>query len=181
MRVVKPLILLPLGLLSSCLDFGPLQMPPNYADMATPPDLSHPVSDLALGPRDLALGPPDLSPPVLVVPAGCTFTTVRLADFYAAVITSNCATAGCHISGGTLPRMDTSAIFFASTVSASSSNGMKYITPGNANTSYLLYKVMGQQAKVTTSPGNQMPNGKPALSPTQQCQLINWVLSGALM
>lgn len=174
MRVVKPLILLPLGLLSSCLDFGPLQMPPNYADMATPPDLSHPVSDLALG-------PPDLSPAVLVVPAGCTFTTVRLTDFYPAVVTSNCATAGCHISGGSLPRMDTAAIFFASTVSASSSNGMKYITPNNANTSYLLYKVMGQQAKVTTSPGNQMPNGKPALSPTQQCQLINWVLSGALM
>lgn len=153
----------------------------NNTPMNGTPDMAMvpPGSDLAMTPADMATTPPDMVPPKLDT-TGCAAANVTASAFYGTIVSGTCTTPnGCHGTGGTLPVMDTMANFIANTKGKQSSNGMNYVTANDVDKSYLLYKVTGQHVKVTQFPGVQMPSGKTPYTAAQQCQMINWVKSGA--
>jgi hypothetical protein len=52
------------------------------------------------------------------------------------------------------------------------------VTPGDVNASYLIYKLVGQQADAGGL-GDRMPQGGPYLDDVSLCRVINWVKTGA--
>ena len=92
------------------------------------------------------------------------------------IFTQSCATnLACHVAGGAGP-VDLSApgsyaaIF---EVPASQDPTKSYVTPFNADASYLFDKVIG------TGLGSRMPLGAPPLSAEQEAAIRNWILEGA--
>jgi hypothetical protein len=159
-----------------------------------------------MGPRDLSLGDMAmprldmapridmaLPPPMLTIPSTCTIpaSPVTLASFYGTIINgasgNKCANAAtCHVLNGQLPRFTPDMNGFRTSVVNVSAGrteqapNLMQIKPNDPDNSFLLYKITGQQNKLTLFPGVQMPyDGPPYLSPAEQCTLINWVRTGA--
>jgi hypothetical protein len=63
-------------------------------------------------------------------------------------------------------------------VSADERTGFNRVTPGNVDTSYVLYKLLNEQADAGGS-GDQMPQGGPYLSDADVCKVLSWVKAGA--
>ncbi len=166
---LRPLMLL-LALTGACGD----STQPSTADMAmNPSDMSTAnVSDLTSIPRDM-------SPPKLEFT--CATANVTAATVYTNIIVPNCSGAGCHRGGGTQAPVfgNSGANLITAVVGKQSSASMNFVTANSPDTSYLLFKVFGQQNKVTGGGGSQMPLGANALSTADQCLLVNWVRSGA--
>lgn len=123
------------------------------------------------------------APPTLTIPDSCASANVTVNAVYNAIIETKCATASCHAQGQTPPSMSGGASAFrGAVVNVSAGRGampdMFYVKPNDPDKSFLLYKVLGQQAKIQFG-GAQEPQGSPPLSADEQCQLINWVRSGA--
>lgn len=145
---------------------------------ASPGDLgTTSVRDMTTSPKsDMTVVPPKL------VVTNCTAATVTAATIYSTIIMNNCAGTGCHrgVNGNQPPVMGNSGTdLIAALVGQPSSNTMNYITANDVDNSYLLYKVFGQQQKVPSGGGSQMPLGVDPLSTADMCTLVNWVRSGA--
>ena len=144
-------------------------------DSGTPKDMAMDMSQ----PADMTL-----VPPTFTVPGGCATATVNLSAFYTNIISNVCAQANCHRSGGPTPEMGPAnmALFRTNVIGVSAGGrqpaSLKYVAVNDLDNSFLVYKIAGQQAKVQFG-GAQMPNNLAALSATEQCQIINWVRSGA--
>ncbi len=92
-----------------------------------------------------------------------------------------CSAGGCH--GGAMFQhfeIQDAASMRAAWVNASSDErpGFHRITPGNPDTSYVLYKLLDEQADAGGS-GDQMPQGGPYLSDADVCKVVSWVKAGA--
>ena len=163
------------------------------ADMSMNQNDLRMASDMAM--LDMTMPQPDMAmpPPTLMIPAGCVVPSspVTLASFYGTLINgtsgNRCANAtSCHVLNGQLPRFTPDMAGFRTNVVNVSAGrtqqapNMMYIKPNDPDNSFILYKITGQQNKLLSAPGVQMPyDGPPYLTPTEQCTLINWVRTGA--
>jgi len=112
----------------------------------------------------------------LTIP-NCMAANVTAATVFTNVMQPSCS---CHLMGVGGLTMSSAANMKTNTVNVDATNAaMKHITPNNVDQSYLLYKVFAQQANVPGGGGGNMPLGGGMLTAAQQCQLINWVKSGA--
>lgn len=149
---------------------GGTTTPSNTTDMAT-----NTMRDMATsGPVDMAM-----TPPKLTVPAGCTpnMAGQTSSTLYSTIVMSKCAGQTCH-SNLTVPAMKSAADVLALKNKQSSTPSMPYITPGNIDQSYLLYKLTGEQSKVPSGSGGRMPEGS-VLPDSDICKFIQWVSTGA--
>jgi hypothetical protein len=144
--------------------------PSNTTDMST-----NTTRDMATGtPVDMAMAPPKLT-----VPAGCTPTMAgqTSSTLYSTIVMSKCAGQTCH-SNLTVPALKSAADVLALKNKQSSTPSMPYVTPGNIDNSYLLYKLTGEQLKVPSGSGGRMPEGM-VLTDSDICKFIQWVATGA--
>lgn len=102
--------------------------------------------------------------------------TVSAAQAWQAVAGS----CSCHAKGlGTklifsdAPSFRDSMVHVPSAVAA-----INIVTPGDVDSSYLLFKLLNQQDNVIGGGGDPMPIGK-VLTDAQRCAVIEWVRSGA--
>lgn len=140
------------------------------ADLATP-DL-RPAADLAT---------PDLAPPKLSgVPANCP-AGVTAQALYTNVVQKSCALKTCHAGGGIHFSITSAADLRTAWVNKNAdqpSTGFPYVTPGNLDRSYVVYKLLGQQDRVSDSGGAIMPAAG-RLSDSDICQFVSWIQAGA--
>lgn len=144
--------------------------PSNTTDMST-----NTMRDMATGtPADMAM-----APPMLTVPAGCTpmMAGQTSSTLYSTIVMAKCSGQTCH-SNLTVPALKSAADVLALKNKQSSTPSMPYVTPGNINNSYLLYKLTGEQLKVPSGSGGRMPEGSP-LPDSDICKFIQWVATGA--
>ena len=109
----------------------------------------------------------------------CTAATVTAMQLYAGVVSTSCTGSRCHdpgASGGLA--MGSVAQMRTNLLAASSSANIARVTAGDIHNSYVMYKLLGQQARITGGRGNRMPPTAP-LNSTQLCLFINWIRSGA--
>ena len=105
-----------------------------------------------------------------------------LDSIQANVLAPTCAISGCHDGGGTgLPRgmdLSTADASFAALVGVDSLQvpGLPRVTANNANSSYLIDKLEGNQAAGTT----RMPQGGPFLDPATIDVIRAWIDNGAV-
>lgn len=149
-------------------------------DMAVKTDLGA-VADLAPGP-DL-LVPPDMQPPTAVgVPSGCQ-ASATANDVYT-IVQSKCAIANCHGTNSVHFQITSAADMKTKWINkkadqADSSTLMPYVTPSDVNKSYVVYKLIGEQGKVSPYGGVTMPQGSAMLTSAQICTFTAWIKSGA--
>ena len=150
-------------------------------DLSPPDDLSVPID---LGPPDLLKPPPDLLPPTVTgLPTDCV-GTVTADTLYADVVGNNCALDGCH--GGVTARyfrIETAAEMGTAWVNqpALGPMSMNFISPFDLDQSFVLYKLTGEQHKVTPFSGGAMPPmGRTPLTHDQLCEFVQWVTQGAM-
>jgi hypothetical protein len=147
------------------------------ADLSTP--------DLSVPPGPDLQQPPDLAPPMVTgLPTDCT-GTVNSTKLYTDVVGVRCALSNCHGGAGApYYRIDSASDMVTKWVGQMSlgNNSMNFITAGNVNQSYVMYKVTGQQGKVVPAAyaGNQMPLGNTPLDHDELCELIQWINQGAM-
>lgn len=158
---------------------------PTVMDLAMP-DLAMPVVVRDMAMADLT-PPPDLTPPadmatpvVTGLPTDCVAATG--ADLYTNVVVKSCSIGnGCHGSMATnfaitaLSDMKTKWVG----VKAAQSDGMNYITAGDVDKSFIIYKLVNQQNKVGVFPGTSMPRGAALLGHDDLCRFISWIKAGA--
>jgi cysteine-rich repeat protein len=114
-------------------------------------------------------------PPLPLMPPGCSDAEVNVEQAYAAVK----GTCNCHGNGPGNLFFSSAGTFKSSMVGVKAQiASMNLVTAGNIDQSYLLFKVLNQQANVVRGGESPMPIGK-VLSDAQKCTLINWVKSGA--
>ena len=149
---------------------GGTTTPSNTADMATNTNRDMATS----GPVDMAM-----TPPKLTVPAGCNPTTAGQTStlLYNTIVMSKCSGQTCH-SNLTVPALKSAADVLALKNKQSSTPAMPYVTPGDIDKSYLLYKLTGEQSKVPSGSGGRMPEGSVLLD-SDICKFIQWVATGA--
>lgn len=166
------------ALLGGC-DGGSTTQDMAVADMAVKTDLS--VPDLAPGP-DL-LVPPDMQPPTAVgVPSGCPASAT--ANEVYAIVQTKCAIANCHGTNSVHFQITSAADMKTKWVNkkadqADNSTLMPYVTPSDVNKSYVVYKLIGEQGKVSPYGGVTMPQGSAMLTSAQICTFTAWIKSGA--
>ncbi|MFO0563591.1 MAG: hypothetical protein U0269_36540 [Polyangiales bacterium] len=109
----------------------------------------------------------------------CTAATVTAMQLYTGVVSTTCTGSRCHDPGssgglamGSVAQMRTNLL------AASSSANIPRVTAGDIHNSYVMYKLLGQQARITGGRGNRMPPMAP-LNNTQLCLFVNWIRSGA--
>lgn len=109
----------------------------------------------------------------------CTAANVTAMQLYAGVVSTTCTGSRCHdpgSSGGLA--MGSVTQMRANLLAASSSANIPRVTAGDVHNSYVMYKLLGQQARITGGRGNRMPPMAP-LNNTQLCLFVNWIRSGA--
>ena len=116
-----------------------------------------------------------MAPPKLTVPAGCAVASETAATLNT-LVQSKCYGGTCHNSGS-VPSMKSAAELLA-LKNKSSSAALPYVTPNDIDKSYLLYKLTGEQLKVSNGNGSKMPQTGSLLD-SEVCRFINWVRSGA--
>lgn len=167
------------ALLGGGCDGGSTTQDMAVADMAVKTDLS--VPDLAPGP-DL-LVPPDMQPPTAVgVPSGCPASAT--ANEVYAIVQTKCAIANCHGTNSVHFQITSAADMKTKWVNkkadqADNSTLMPYVTPSDVNKSYVVYKLIGEQGKVSPYGGVTMPQGSAMLTSAQICTFTAWIKSGA--
>lgn len=109
----------------------------------------------------------------------CMAANVTAMQLYTGIVSSSCTGARCHDPGsaGTLA-MGSVAQMRTNLLAASATASIPRVTPGDIHNSYVMYKLLGQQARVTGGRGNRMPP-LAALNNAQICQFVNWIRSGA--
>ena len=124
---------------------------------------------------DLSVAPAKLT--LTNVPTGCP-TTETAADRYSTVVASSCALANCHGTSGLgyqlFSAADMRAQWIDKPVKLYSTVGLSYITPGDLNKSFIMYKLTGSQGQY----GGMMPSTG-ALTSAQICKFVAWIGSGA--
>ncbi len=131
------------------------------------------------------------APPSVDMIGGLTFdcptAVVTSQQVYADVVGPTCALTNCH---GTVAAMNfgfsSADGMVRSWVNQPSSEAvnaggvhMHYVTPGDVQQSYVLWKIVGRQSEVAGAEGGyQMPLGG-RLVPSLECELVNWVRGGA--
>jgi|CXWL01.1.fsa_nt_gi hypothetical protein len=114
------------------------------------------------------------------MPAASAITADAL---YTDVLKTNCATSTCHGAGTTVPFKANSGAEFKTVWVGKSpkpppSVTVPYVTAGDPDKSYVMYKVLGQGTTVGGS-ASQMPLGDPPLSNDNICKIYNWIKDGA--
>lgn len=141
-------------------------------------------ADMKVGGGDLPGPTPDLSPPRLSdVPTDCP-TGTTAATVYSTEVMGKCSLKECHganevhFSITSANEMKTKWV----NIAAHQPDEMNYVTPGDLDKSYLIYKLMGQQSKLIADPqraGGTMPLGGTALDKASLCKFISWIKAGA--
>ncbi len=121
--------------------------------------------------------------PKLNPPPNCTApaTPITAEVLYNEVLKTSCAGSTCHGNGSTVPFKAGSAADFKAVwvdQAATQTKQIPRVTPGDADKSYVMYKVMGQGTRAGGT-ASQMPLSSPALSNDDLCKLYNWIESGA--
>ena len=115
----------------------------------------------------------------LVLPACQDNMNVTAAMVFTGVVSLKCGPA-CHLGNGQSGglNMKDAATMKTNTVGVASSAQIPRVTASNLDTSYLIYKILGQQMKAPGGGGSSMPLGG-SLTVAEQCTVINWVKFGA--
>ncbi|MBX7115443.1 MAG: hypothetical protein K1X64_14030 [Myxococcaceae bacterium] len=126
---------------------------------------------------------PQPTGPKLNPPPNCTApaTPITAEVLYNDVLKTSCAGSTCHGGGSMVPfKAGSAAEFKAVWVDQASTQTkqMPRVTPGDADKSYVMYKVMGQ-GTLAGGTASQMPLGSAALSNEALCKIYNWIESGA--
>jgi hypothetical protein len=116
-------------------------------------------------------GPPP--PPMLMSPPSCPGDPITATDI-AAITSVTCAGAMCH-NLGTAQQVKSTWVNKPS----SQTTRIPMVKPTDPNSSYVLYKLLGQ-AKTAGGGGNRMPENKPMLSTADYCKFHDWVQGGAM-
>lgn len=125
--------------------------------------------------------PPGLT---VTVPSGCA-TGVTADKLYTDVVQGTCAVSSCHGAGsqGTFFTISSAADMKAKWVSQASTQAPQVprVTAGDANKSFVLYKLIGEQEKAAGQGkgGARMPLGGDKLSDRQICEFVSWIKEGA--
>jgi hypothetical protein len=95
------------------------------------------------------------------------------------VFSPRCSAAACHGQGGTPPRLDAEGAWFR-LVDAPSEQapGLPLVSPSDPSRSYLLHKLVGEQAAVGGW-GTPMPPDGAALSADEIDTIRAWIAGGA--
>lgn len=110
----------------------------------------------------------------------CADAAVDAGALWTAVISKQCG-AGCHLKMASLGglNMKDAAALKANTVGVSSlTAALDRVAAGAPTSSYLVYKILGQQAMVAGGGGSGMPLNGP-LGAADKCMIINWIKGGA--
>lgn len=142
-------------------------------DMAGGRDMSSP-GDLSMPPRDMAGGPMVTGLPT------CTTTGVTADMLFADVAKASCANGRCHAGGDGGLTFTSGATLKSSMVGVASKQTLvvPLVTAGNVDQSYLMYKLVNQQATVMGR-GGIMPRGGMRLPDADLCKFIVWIKEGA--
>ena len=123
----------------------------------------------------------DLRPPGLTgLPMDCA-AGVTAAMLYDTEVHLHCATIeGCHADIPSHFSIFSGADLLSRWVTQPSTEScLSYVTPGDVNGSYVLYKLTGQQGKLGPDTGAQMPSNAQPLGHDDLCKFISWVQGGA--
>jgi hypothetical protein len=145
-------------------------------DMTSPPrDMVTPTGDMAMPTGDMAMTGPKL----MGLPT-CTITGVTADALFSSPAMASCAMGRCHSTGAGGLTFTSGATLKSSTVGVNSGQamGMKLVTAGNIDQSYLLYKLVNQQT-AAGGRGDLMPKGGSKLPDADLCKFIVWVREGA--
>lgn len=110
--------------------------------------------------------PAPTQPPVALQPI--------LSNIQANIFTPKCATAGCHVPGGTGPMSLQSGVSFTTLVNVNSAYGGLRVAPGDAANSVLYKKIIG-----AAGVGAIMPSGRPPLNTDERNAIQTWINNGA--
>lgn len=142
------------------------------ADLAPEPDLAQP---------DL-LPQPDLSvPPMLTLPFACPPEKISAAGLWDRIVSKHCDGPVCHLrmdASGGLNMADAAAMKAGLVGQPSETALMPRVTARDVDNSYLLYKLLGEQLRVSGGGGDAMPKGG-MLDEASTCSFISWVRNGA--
>lgn len=123
---------------------------------------------------------PDTGPKLSPAP-NCATAAINADTLYTEVLKTSCAASTCHGAGTTVPfKANSGAEFKAAWVgkAASQTSKVPYVTAGDADKSYVMYKVLGQGTKAGGS-ASQMPLGGAPLAEADICKIYNWIEGGA--
>ncbi len=98
----------------------------------------------------------------------------KFSDIQNKVFNKSCALSGCHVEGNQNPNLSGNA--FNRIVNQSSSQGLKYIEPGNPERSYLYMKITGASG----ISGVRMPRGSAPLAQSVIDSIRVWITNGAM-
>ncbi len=107
------------------------------------------------------------------------------------LLENKCALAGCHVTGGSPPRLDSSqedgSCFNTAYESLVSSSQGKYVLPGQARTSPLIWSILGRQTSRPWDPSPppdpiqpMPPPGSEPLTAEELQTIVEWIDLGAL-
>jgi hypothetical protein len=97
-----------------------------------------------------------------------------LSSIQANVFTPKCATAGCHVPGGTGPMSLQNGVSYTTLVNVNSAYGRLRVKPNDAANSVLYLKVTG-----AAGVGPLMPSGRPPLTSDEINAIQTWINNGA--
>lgn len=147
-------------------------------------DMGVAATDLGVITDQAVFSGPDMVT-TLPVPAGCNTTTVVSGTTAYKTLTNGVTGNGMRCMGGAChnttitPKFNSQATFMALMINQRSTAGVPYITPNDPNSSYVLYKLAGQQTLFRDGGGMQMPRGGTPLTAAEQCVIYDWILHGA--
>lgn len=165
---------------------------PQPEDMAAPDLAVTPTPDLSVTPADMRAAADlkpledmrvvtDSAPPAPMVTGlpSCTETGIN-ADKLFPTVKTHCANGSCHATGaGGVTIKDAATLRSALVgVAARQTTIVPRVQAGNVDQSYLIYKLVDQQATVMGS-GVLMPKGGSRLADADLCQFVVWVKEGA--
>jgi len=152
------------------------QTPTPDAGADTNDDTPDPDPDTSPDPTpdtDDDTSPNDADP---VEPSETTLTTI-----HDEIFATSCAGIGCHTMGGSLGGLNLDndgGLRARLLLPSSASGGMPYVTPGDAQLSYLWHKVAGTHIDVGGN-GTRMPVSPTPLPEAQLDMLVEWIEAGA--
>lgn len=144
-------------------------------DLGVKTDMAGGTPDLSMPPRDMAAGPMVTGLPT------CTDTGVTADVLFTTVARSSCAVTGdCHAKGDGGLTFTSGATLKSAMVGIASKQTtvVPLVTAGDVDRSYLMYKLVNQQAAVMGR-GGIMPRGAGRLSDANLCKFIVWIKEGA--
>ena len=152
---------------------------PAPADLAVPPPPDVRATDDLRAPPDL------VPPPKLADLPACAPATVTSATLYTEVAKLRCTARYCH--GTTDPvanfSFDSAVEMRAAWVgSRANQSPLAFVSAGNLDLSYVMWKLVGQQGMVARAgmEGERMPQPpREPLSTAELCMFVNWIRNGA--